>query len=360
MGRLWLALALLAALVSTATARPACACRTEVLLPKPGATGVPTNARFWRITPTTSTPDQRIQVYELAPHTTYDLSAPRLSFTTGDGPDGTPPVDPRIGHVAITLDHTAAGVLHHLAELTIEGTFSTDTAAVRVALTTPSGTVVLYTTPDELNLCDVDLWLAPGNIDLAITAIDLAGNPSSPVTYNATAMVGDEDVAPCNEREPHWRGPCVPFFLFEELAWWLLVTLAYLTPLVIVSSARARRRRAITPEPIALPAVEALARAIRKAAILRFAAAGAAITIAMRAPAVLWYASAAIVIFIFVTGVGWDAAAKVLRLASYDGATATVRGDEVTVEVGGKSASMRAAPSRVWRARQHGLPKATL
>jgi hypothetical protein len=217
---------------------------------------------------------------------------------------------------------------------------------------------VLYTTPDELSLCDVDLWLAPGNIDLAITAIDLAGNQSSPVTYNATAMVGDEDVAPCSER--HWPGPCVPFFLFEALAWWMLVTLAYLTPLVIVSSARARRRRAITPEPIALPAVEALARAIRKAAILRFAAAGAGITIAMRAPAVLWYASAAIVIFIFVTGAGWDAAAKVLRFASYDGATATLRGDEVRVTVGGKEALLRAAPWRVARARRHAVPRAVI
>ena len=80
----------------------------------------------------------------------------------------------------------------------------------------------------------------------------------------------------------------------------------------------------------------------------------------MRDSDLLWYASAALVLFVIVTATGWDAATKVLRLASYDGASATVRGDEVTVEVGGKSASMRAAPSRVWRARQHGLPKATL
>ena len=145
MGRLWLALALLAALVSTATAKPACTCRTEVLLPKPGATGVPTNARFWRITSMTSTPDQPIQVYELAPHTTYDLSA-----------------------------------------------------------------------------------------------------------------------------------------------------------------------------------------------------------------------SAALVIFVIVTAVGWDAATKVMRFASYDGAAATVRGDEVTVEVGGKNATLRAAAWRIRRARDHAIPRATL
>jgi hypothetical protein len=66
------------------------------------------------------------------------------------------------------------------------------------------------------------------------------------------------------------------------------------------------------------------------------------------------------VIFVCVTAVGWDAATTVLRLASYDGATATVRGDEVTVEVGGKRASMRAAPSRVWRARQHAIPRASV
>ncbi len=365
MGRLWLALALLGALASTAAAKPACTCRTEVILPRAGATGIPTNARFWDIPASgrTSTPDQRIQSYELAPHTTYELSSPHLSFTTGDGRDDTPPVDPRIDKVWIRLDHTGVQGVHPVGQLQIDGTFSTDTAVVRIDLTTPSGITEYFTTPDVLSLCDLGFGFAPGNIDVAITAIDLAGNHSSPVTYNATATVAADDVPTCAAPASRMQGPCVPFFLFEELGWWILAGLAYITPLVIVSSARTRRRRAITPEPIALPAVEALARAIRKAAIVRFAAVGVAITIAMRDSDLrgyLWIASATLVIFLFVTAAGWDAATKVLRLASYDGATATIRGDEATVTVGGKTASMRAAPSRVWRARQHGLPKATL
>jgi hypothetical protein len=365
MGRLWLALALLAALVATAAAKPACTCRSEVILPRAGATGVPTNARFWDIPASgiTSTPDQRIQVYELAAHTTYELSSPHLSFTTGEGRDDTPPVDPRIDKVAITLGRTGAGGVHPVSVLQIAGTFSSDTAIVRVTLTAPSGTTVLYTTSDQLSICDLALSFAPGNVDVSIMAIDLAGNQSSPVTYNASAMVGDEDVVPCDERQHHWQGSCVPFFLFEELGWWVLGTLAYITPLVIISSARTRRRHAITPEPIALPAVEALGRAIRRTAILRFAAVGVAITIAMRDSDLrgyLWIASAAFATFVFVTAAGWAAASNVLRLASFDGATATVRGDEVTVEVGGKNASMRTAPWRVRRARRHAIPRASV
>jgi hypothetical protein len=61
-----------------------------------------------------------------------------------------------------------------------------------------------------------------------------------------------------------------------------------------------------------------------------------------------------------VTAAGWDAATKVLRLASYDGATATVRGDEVTIKIGGKEATLRAAPWRVQRAKAHGVPRATI
>src|SRR5690349_19155694 len=119
MGRLWLALALLAALVSTGAAKPACTCHTQVLLPKAGATGVPTNARFWDIPASgrTSTPDQRIQVYELAPHTTYELNAPHLRFTTGDGRDDTPPVDPRIDMVWIRLDHSGVHGVHPVGQL---------------------------------------------------------------------------------------------------------------------------------------------------------------------------------------------------------------------------------------------------
>ena len=90
-GRLWLVLALLGVLAGTAAAKrePPCACRTEHTLPQPGATGVPTNARFWTLpaSGTTSAPDQPIQSYELQPHTAYELNAQRLSFTTGDGRD---------------------------------------------------------------------------------------------------------------------------------------------------------------------------------------------------------------------------------------------------------------------------------
>lgn len=359
MGRLWLALALLVALASTAAAN--CACRTDVILPRSGATGVPTNARFWHIPASgiTTTPDQRIQVYELAPHTAYELNAPHLSFTTGDGRDDTPPVAPRIDKVSVALDHTGVQGVHPVGQLQIDGTFSNDTAIVRIDLTTPSGMTEYFTTPDTLSVCDLGFGLPPGNVDVAITAIDLAGNQSSPVTYNATATVAADDVPTCAPPS-RMRGPCVPFFLVEELGWWLLGPLAYITVLVIVSSARTRRRRAITPDPIALPAVEALARAIRRTAILRFAAVGTVITIATRAPALLGYASAAIVMFVFVTAAGWDAATKVLRLASYDGATATVRGDEVSIKVGGKEANVRAAPWRVQRAKAHGVPRATI
>ena len=60
------------------------------------------------------------------------------------------------------------------------------------------------------------------------------------------------------------------------------------------------------------------------------------------------------------TAAGWDAATKVLRLAKYDGATATLCGDEMTVTVGGKDATLRAAPWRIRRARDHAIPRATL
>ena len=47
--------------------------------------------------------DQRFTSYELAPHTRYEIRDGGTSFTTGAGPDNSPPVEPGLALVSITL-----------------------------------------------------------------------------------------------------------------------------------------------------------------------------------------------------------------------------------------------------------------
>jgi len=65
--RLWVALGVVVALAGTAVAKrspPDCACAQHVVLPRPGAVDVPTNARLWTFgagPAVITAPDQPIQ-----------------------------------------------------------------------------------------------------------------------------------------------------------------------------------------------------------------------------------------------------------------------------------------------------------
>jgi hypothetical protein len=334
------------------------------VLPRSGQTGVPTNARLWRLPGSgfTTTPDQRIQSYDLAPHTAYELTSLNLSFTTGDGPDDAPPVPPTIGTVAITLDHPLVEGGHPIWLLRISGSFDSDTAVVRVALTSAAGTVTYYTTPDELSVCHTGVPLAPGNADVAITAIDLAGNESAPVTYNATATVAPDDFPGCHEirgGDPH----CGIIWLIRVMGAWTLLSIASIGYLLIGGAVRASRRETAAAEPFAIPAVEALARAVRLRAAATIAAVAAAASFSTRSDEmtmVATLAAPAVATVVCVALARWVRAARTLVLTAYDGAIAEVRRDQVTVSVGGKTERMYASPKCVQRARAHGVPRATL
>jgi hypothetical protein len=364
MGRLWLVLAFIAALAEIASAdrEQVCTCRRDVTLPRQGATGVPTNARLWRFIGlgVVGTPSQRIQVYELAPHTTYELTSPQLRFTTGDGPDDAPPAQPTVTGVTITVHGTndiggGPATLLHLA-----ATFDADTAVVRIEIDDHASHTTLYTTPDDLSICDPGFSINDGFADVKVTAIDLAGNVSPPVTFPTHPIIDASSGASCVEDHHHSHGTdYIAYFLLAPF----VLALAYIIGLAITAHTRANLRGRIEAAPLAITAAEALARGIRRRALISIALllGGSALTFHSAIVEVLMlYASPIVVIVILVELVRWIGAGLALRLASYDGATATVRRDEVRITVGGKHATLRAAPWRVERAKEHGVPRATL
>lgn len=362
MGRLWLALALLVTITGDAAAKrePACACRHDVVLPRVGAVDVPTNAHFWylRADGVLATPDRPIQPYELAPHTAYALSSPPLSFTTGAGRDETPPLAPGIGAVSFVLSSAAHGGTRAVTLLHIAGTFDPDTAVIRLTIGDDQRTYV--TTPDALTICDTGLELAARPTTVTIVALDLAGNASPPTTYTTTPVVDRDPPRICRPGSTRHRGG-LDYIVVFMLAPFVLAIL-YCIYLAIAAASRANRRRTAEPTPLPVPAAEALARDVRRSSAIGIGVVVVAGVLAFRSDvlAVLMLLVApSLLIGVVVAAYRWYVATRLLRLAAYDGATATLRDTEVRVSVGGKHAILRATPARVRRAQDHGLPRAT-
>lgn len=320
---------------------------------------MPTNARFWTIPAngTTPTPDQPIQSYELQPHTTYELNAQQLSFTTGAGRDDTPPTEPGIGYVSITLARPTGDV----ASLAISGTFDQDTAVVRVRLVTANGWVTYYTTPDALHVCDAGIAVEAGPVHVEIVALDLAGNASSPATFDATATFDPAYEPFCGEAHHHVRcgTPLVALVYFAPF-----IGLVALVVLLLVVAIRSGRRRGHAEvEPLSLASATFLARAVRLRAHITLAAAAVAGGVASLNDGLLvlaFIASPVLVWLVIAALVRWAQASQFSRLLGYDGVTAEVHGDRVTIVVGGKVAFLRASPRLVERAKRNALPRASL
>jgi len=355
--RLWVALAMVVALAGTALAKyqpPDCSCIDHDVLPRPGAVDVPTNARLWIFGegPTVgAAPDQPIRTYPLEPHTHYDLSNGHTSFTTGEGPDRTPPVEPGIGGVTIAVGEG------RVQNIQVNGTFDADTAVVRIELAGTTDRLTFYTPANHVSLCDPRFAVTPGSYTVTITAIDLAGNESDPVTLTAATTPASGFMS-CVSHEP--RGTVfVGILVFAPLVLALGAAFLLLRAARARSAARARASR----EPFALPATEYLARAVRLHAlfVLTCIAGSAAVaTVDDDLMYLVMYGSPILVVLIFQAISRFVDATRALGLLRYDGVTAELKYDQVEVAVGKQQVVVRASQSLVDRARHRGVPKATL
>jgi hypothetical protein len=375
-GRLWLVLAVVAVLGAPALAKrePACTDVEVHTLPTPGAFNVPTNARVWLLPANgTWTPvDHAIQPSDLQPQTHYVLDLPlkHTAFTTGGGRDDTAPTAPRIDNVSIALFKVIASdvpgsdgpeveptVPRRLSRLHISGLFDADTAVVRIDFEQGTETLATYyTTPDQLDICGLDVSLAPGTVTVVLVALDLAGNASPTVRATTTAVADDA------ERLKKFKWQCIPPARDEGLTP-LLVVLSLLSLIVVLAAIGLRTRRAqVQAEPIALASLEYLARTVRSHAQLELAiiaAACAAVSvdtlgrvITATFPLLGWR--------VLLGLVQWAQARRFLRLLAYDGVTGQLAGDRASIVAGKQVASLRATPRMIARARRHALPKATL
>jgi hypothetical protein len=355
--RWWLVLAVLGVVTATASADPRCACRRRITLPRQGATDVPTNARFWTIP--SDTPDQPIQSYELQPHTAYELAQQHLSFTTGAGADHTPPIEPGVGNISIQLAPGSVHGLRQVALVRVSANFDADTAVVRFDIRDGDRRIVFYTTPDALSVCDPGFSLSGDDVDIDVVAIDLAGNESSPGGAYAQPVEEAYYAPDCDEHHLRCGTPLIAIvYLAPSIGLIALVVL-----LLVVAIRSARRRAHAEAEPLSIASAVYLARAVRLRARITLASVaviGGAASANDAIAVVAFTISPFLAALAIPALVRWAQASRFARLLRYDGVSAEVQGDRVTIVIGGKVAFLRASPKLVERAKRNALPRASL
>jgi hypothetical protein len=241
-------------------------------------------------------------------------------------------------------------------ELHLAATFDSDTAVVRVRFRGQT----YWTTPNMPTVCGAAL--APGSdAEAEVVAFDLAGNASAPATIGVTRYVVPEEQATCFEDHHHVR--CGnPLIAVVYLAPFIgLIGLALM--LVVVAFRASRRRGHADIEPLSIASAVYLARAVRLRAHIALAfvmlcSAGASINDGIAVLAIL--GSPVLIAIAIGALVRWAQASRFARLLGYDGVTAEIHGDRVTIVVGGKVAVLRATPGLIEKAKRNALPKASL
>lgn len=222
----WLALVVLVVIAGHAEAkRITCSCGNEITLPQRGAQGLPLNAKVMRIL------EGGAYLYQTRPElqagVPYTDEASGVSFTPGDARDETPPEAPRDVNV-----YVATGLVKNQQTLSLFGTYAPDTAVIQIELQQDNRHLLLYTTPSQLYLCRTGMDLGPGTIAVRITAIDIAGNASTPFTTSVPASPIADTEDQCREtgfysHHHHGHGFEILFLLLLYplcvIAWFLIV-----------------------------------------------------------------------------------------------------------------------------------------
>jgi hypothetical protein len=229
-----------------ASTRPTCACPAEVRVPERGATGLPANAKLWRI-------DRFGAVHYPTRVPTSQLMGvhvrDRVLGTAGE-PDTTVPAAPR--DVTVTMrgwgSDWATSPLDKSSRLDIsavriQAKYDDDVALVRIDIRDDDGIVSLLTTRARAHLCNADFYVTRDDAIVEVRAIDLAGNESEPTTVRVViepgsrheglcrpdgaryAEYGHAGLSHCEQRYGELvndAGMLVAFYMFFFLGWMTL------------------------------------------------------------------------------------------------------------------------------------------
>jgi hypothetical protein len=152
--------------------RVMCSCPTRIVLPQPGAQGVPLNSRIWIIN------DGYYEVRTPALTAGQEhVDTDGVRFTPSAELDTTAPDTPSNVNASMVVRSSDWRV----ETLSLFGAYSADTALVEINVREPAGKTQIVTTPTRLFMCQPGARASTAPTRLSITAIDLAGNRSAPL-----------------------------------------------------------------------------------------------------------------------------------------------------------------------------------
>jgi hypothetical protein len=192
-----------------ASTKLTCACPAEVRVPERGATGLPANAKLWRI-------DRFGAVHYPTRVPTRQLMGvhvrDRVPATAGE-PDTNAPAAPRDVTVTMWARGWSASPLSttswmSIAGLSIDAFHDDDVALVRIDIRDDHGIVSLLTTPDRALLCDADFYVTRDDAIVEVRAIDLAGNESEPTTIGVVIGPASLHEYTCTPGGARYSEPC--------------------------------------------------------------------------------------------------------------------------------------------------------
>ena len=127
---------------------------------------------------------------DVEPDHQYQLTGDGIatSFTTGHLADNTPPAQPEIATMSISVV-SEPGERAAVASLVLATRYDSDAAVLEVTIQDAVGIVSFVVPANHQFFCDPGIGLAPGNASVRIVAIDLAGNYSMPTTTSVDVVV---------------------------------------------------------------------------------------------------------------------------------------------------------------------------
>jgi hypothetical protein len=273
----------------------ACVCATDVaVLPAPGTREVPRNAKIWvvggmlgrsrldggerawtgngRLVPADDArATQQFDPGPLEPGRSYRFRGfdfgPATRFTTGSREDFSPPVRPSVRALWIAVRDHGAGL--PAAELGFDADLDPDTALLHFVLTSERTRLSLITTTTswrELGrpACSTALPFAAGeHMQVAVSAIDLAGNESLPAIRDFEVGRAASTLAGCVRHDHDGCLAINPFIVLGGTALALTGVLGAIACLAM-HLRRVRDARFAVAAPVSLLVVERLARAVQR------------------------------------------------------------------------------------------------
>lgn len=257
-------------------------------------------------------------------------------------------------YLEIGLHRTSTG-LYDVDVLAIEAHFDRNATQVHITVRAANGEESsIVTTPDHLQLAYPDLRASVGTSQLFVSQIDANGVESRRANVEVVAHPRKPPDAPV--------GLLCALLLMVGAGIGVLVMLVVLFKMRATEAERSRIRSATEPTPLSSDAAEQHIRTVALRALFALVVVTAIVVAALGVDMLIVpiYGSPMLLLVALTSIIRVINAGRAIALLHRPGAAAQTRLDQLEVSARARHVTLRSSPALVERARRHALPRATL